>query len=188
MYSIQEDNGCSLQTSKGFDMRIHSDILTTDDIIDSLNDARGAGLIDAGVVIVTLDRHVSRKRQNAYEFRLGCSYRKAFLPERVREGLLELGAHPNAIKRAGRRYNRQGKSLLNYDYAPYGATWFEWGHVIADLFKKDPQAIIGIYTDRDTFEYHTYERVVGVTATRDYVLGEYGNGRCFNFEELALSY
>lgn len=112
-------------------MRIHSNILNGGDFAAAV---RAAGL--AGVVVREFSIHSSTKRVRGFEVRLA--------------------AEP------GRDYN--GKARRPRMNAPYGsdcsapikaATYDEHGQWIKELFKIDPEAIIGPYDGAHDFHEKT---------------------------------
>lgn len=106
-------------------MRLHTDLLTHEDVVESV-----AGL--PGVKI-TATGHGSMTHVGAYEVRL--------------EG-------------NGRMGGQWGNS------ASKGASWDEWGTVLARLFTLDPEMRVGdnkrpTYRNREHFDYATGNRFTG---------------------------
>lgn len=107
-------------------MRIHSDILTADDL-------RTAAQVAGDDVRISVAEHGSRKRARAFAFSLsGTSSR-----------------------------DRQWAS----DTLPVkAATWDEWGMVIAELFRRDPDATIAqAYPSAEFFHWTTGGRFRSLT-------------------------
>jgi hypothetical protein len=110
-------------------MHIHTDHLTGDDLHLALIDS---GLHRRGVFLDT-DRggpngytaHRSRKRKHRFTFYLV------------------------ATDGYGRRYANSGTKGAGTDKA---ATWHEWGAFIAELYHRDPDALIGHYGSARDFE------------------------------------
>lgn len=61
----------------------------------------------------------------------------------------------SALPRKGRRTRNSGNRGAAHDSA---ATWDEWGVFIDDLFRTDPDAVIGDYRGYDDFRWQTGER------------------------------
>lgn len=107
-------------------MRIHSDVLTRGDFGRALIDS---GMADDGVYIGDLSAHGSRSRAYAFEVRLGAA------PGRDANGRARRAA-------AG----LPGQTAATYD---------EWGYWIADLFRRDENAIVGPYKGAQHFDQLT---------------------------------
>lgn len=110
-------------------MRIHSDIFTGSSFTDAL---RSAGLTDE-VRVEDLSLHNSRKRACGFEVRLAASE----------------GRDRNGKARRPRMTGRYGSENAP-DYVK-AATYDEHGYWIAELFKIDPEAIIGPYKGVENF-------------------------------------
>lgn len=108
-------------------MRIHSDKLVKSDF--------GLAASNAGFgpdVYYERTEHGSRSRARAFELKIDA----------------EPGTDRHGIKRAFSR-NSGGQGA---EQGPYkAATWVEWGDFIVELFKIDPNAIIGHYTSAEHF-------------------------------------
>lgn len=114
-------------------MKLHSDILTVDDINDALRRAKDNGKVDRLVVFSELDARGSRTRKNGYEIRL------EWLGDKQ--------------KGDGRRYTNGGNR--GADTASYGAFWEEWGWFIDELYSIDPNLVFGHYKTRAVFDEMT---------------------------------
>jgi hypothetical protein len=105
-------------------MQVHSDTLTHGDILDAL---RVTGLAARGVYIDTeraMQERRSRKRARRIDFYL-----------------VATDAH-------GRRWANSGTRGAGTDKA---ATWLEWGALIAELYHRDPSALVAYYGDAEGF-------------------------------------
>jgi hypothetical protein len=105
-------------------MQVHSDTLTHGDILDAL---RVTGLAARGVYIDTeraMQERRSRKRARRIDFYL-----------------VATDAH-------GRRWANSGTRGAGTDKA---ATWLEWGALIAELYHRDPDALISYHGTLDGF-------------------------------------
>lgn len=129
-------------------MRIHSDILTENDIREALVKAQSDGRTGTTVGIAVLSAHGSRKRNKAFEVQLGSSSCKSFVSAYT-EGLYD----DSALKRSSRRHVRQNPA--QGDPLRYAPTWHEWGHFLAQLFHVDPNMTTSVYADLESFEYQT---------------------------------
>jgi hypothetical protein len=118
-------------------MHIHSDKLTTHDLIDALDET---GLTGRGVDLdpERFGIHGSRKRAR------------------------RLDAYLVAQDGHGRRYGNTGTRGAGYDKA---ALYDEWGAFIAALFMRDPDALIGPYTADDFIDKATDWRPRGTGET-----------------------
>jgi hypothetical protein len=108
-------------------MKIHSDILTTQDLYRELH----APGVD-GHVFLECMRVGSRKRAAGFDV-----------------GLEYLG---DKVKGDGR--HRSSRGGFGFD-RPLAATWDEWGCWMDRLFTIDPAAIVGNYNGRDDFYAQT---------------------------------
>lgn len=113
---------------------MHSDTLTSNDIIEALHRAKATGNVDRQVDFEVLDGRGSRTRKNGYEIRL------AWYGEKV--------------KGDGRRWTNSGTSGSDTG-GFYAATYDEWGWFIDELFNADPDMVFGHYKDRETFDSMT---------------------------------
>lgn len=130
-------------------MRIHSDVLTEQDLYAALRAARAEHPIGADVRIDTCSRHGSRKRAFAFEVRLLADCRET--PADVAADLVAAGRRSQRVRPLpnGGTY---GADHGAYGYAP---TWCEYGWWIDALYAIDPDAIIGWYKDRADFDGKT---------------------------------
>jgi len=75
---------------------------------------------------------------------------------------VKLAAHAGKDRygktRTRRNTGRYGAEDAGQEAFYLAATWDEWGHWIAELFERDPDAIIGEYRGRDDFHAYTSER------------------------------
>jgi hypothetical protein len=105
-------------------VHIHTDSLTINDLKDALI---GTGLTRRGVNF-DYDRpvsaHGSRKRARRIDFYLV------------------------ATDTHGRRWTNSGKRGAGTDKA---ATWLEWGALIAELYHRDPDALVAYYGPPEDF-------------------------------------
>ena len=161
-------------------MRIHSDILSPMHVIHAVQDAKQRGHIGHEVQIDRISAHGSRKRKGAVELTLGCTTSESFISDPVREYAEGAGADRKILNKIKRRYPRQGKSQFAGDHLATAPTWHEWGHIIAELFAKDPRAIIGVYDGADSFWHQTYDRPWNYTRFDPFNL-DYGDGRAYDF-------
>lgn len=115
-------------------MKLHSNILTENDVRDALSRAKQRGNVDPLVEFNLLDPRGSRSRKNGFEIRLEW-----------------LG---NKVKGDGRRWTNTGNAGSGTG-GMYAATYDEWGWFIAELFDKDEHAIFGHYTGMDGFNTAT---------------------------------
>lgn len=97
-------------------MKIHSDILTTQDLYREL---------PAGCYL-TLRQVGSRKRDHGFDVGMSAEH----------------GADAHGLKRVYARNSGHHGAASDFDRA---ATWIEWGDWMVALFKVDPDAIIGTY-------------------------------------------
>ena len=104
-------------------MRIHSDTLTHQDMIEA---ARTAGRY---TVRVSFTEHGSRSRSRAFNVTL------------------------SGTGSRHRQWVRDGDTL-----PPNAATWDEWGMFLAELFRRDPNAIAGSYESGEHFRWVTGAR------------------------------
>lgn len=112
-------------------MRIHTNTLTVHDLHDAL---ATTGLRAGGVRVDTASLHNSRKRKVSIEFRLS--------------------AEPG---KGRRRRNTGYYGAEDAFQTPFqmAATYDEHGIWMAELFERDPEAIIGYYDGRDDFHEQT---------------------------------
>jgi hypothetical protein len=106
-------------------MRIHTDVLTTDD----LHGAVGQAGLD-GVWVDSITLHRSTKRAQGIEFRLAANPKKG----RRRRNTGQYGAEDSGL-----------------EMMTAAATYDEHGEWMAVLFDRDPNAVIGPYEGRDRF-------------------------------------
>lgn len=111
-------------------MRIHSDTLTFGDLTDAL---RVTKLSVEGVWLYNSSDHGSRKRAHAFEVALRAE------PGRDRNG-------------KARRAPNSGSYGADYGRA---ATYDEWGYWLAELFRRDPNAVMTYYNGADDFHAKT---------------------------------
>lgn len=154
-------------------MRLHSDTINPMHIIHALQECKARGLIADHVELANIERKGSRKRRSAVEFSIGTSDGTSFMSEPVREELEAHGLERKAMNAAKRRWVRNG--YARQEDFPRSATWHEWGHLIAYLFRLDPDAIIGAYDGWIGFERETFE------APAAYQWRLHHNGRCYPF-------
>lgn len=105
-------------------MQVHTDHLTLGDLQDALN---VTGLAARGVYLDTergSSGHRSRRRHHRLDFYLVAD-----------------DGH-------GRRWANSGKHGAGTDKA---ATWLEWGALIAELYHRDPDALVAYYGGADDF-------------------------------------
>lgn len=120
-------------------MRIHTDILTADDIYAALAAEQAAGRISPHVFFEVLTSHGSRIRARAFEVKLASD-----------------------VRDAGRRWgNSGGYGATSYTTHSYTATYDEWGWLIAALYQIDADALWGTgekyaqYRSREDFDDKT---------------------------------
>lgn len=157
-------------------MKIYSDILTAADVAMALTKAKEDGFVDPAVTFDRLEPRGARKAKHCTEVALGVSGEesKNFIAPEVRSFLEDWGVDEKAIRRAARRYSRRGYGEVP-EVLNLGATWHEWGHFIAHIFKQDPDAVVGDYDGAESFTWQTYED----PRVQDY--GIEWNGRCYDF-------
>lgn len=134
-------------------MRLHSDIITTADIVSALAECKRDGTVHPDVQIDVNEVKGSRKRKGAIEIRFGApSGTPTFWAQRTVDYLAYvLGEATEDIlkvaKRSGRRFARNGHagSYMSGNTLRMAATWHETGYILEKLFEKDPDAIIGNY-------------------------------------------
>ena len=107
-------------------MRIHSDTITSIDVLAAANFAARAG--HGRVTVDTLSRHGSRSRRQAWEVKLTGD-----------------GSH-------SRRRPNGGTYGAADDYA---ATWDSWGWFLAFLYSVDPRMTCWAYADAENFHERT---------------------------------
>lgn len=112
-------------------MKIFSDKLTEGDLRNALTRAIPNG------VVLELEEHGSRKRARRFDVALSA----------------EGGADKHGLKRCYSRNSGQF-GALGYGRA---ATYIEWGDWMVELFKIDPEAIVGVYDDSHDFIVKTQE-------------------------------
>jgi len=109
-------------------MRIHSDVLTSEDLYRELPDG----------CYLEASTHGSRKRRQAFEVKIEA----------------KPGVDAHGIKRCyAQNSGTYGASQDGYTRA---ATWIEWGDWMVALFKIDPSAIIGYYDGASDFVRQTH--------------------------------
>lgn len=108
-------------------MKIHSDIITREDLFNSLPKFN---------LEVEVTMHGSRKRARAFNVGLQWDGPK--------------------VKGDGRYRRNYGTSGGGFDQ-PWAATYDEWGEWLARLFEIDPDAIAGSYNGREDFIAQTTE-------------------------------
>lgn len=113
---------------------MHSDTLTTNDIIAALHKAKAENGVDRLVDFEVLEERGSRTRKAGWEIRL------AWYGEKV--------------KGDGRRWTNSGTSGADTG-GFYAAKYDEWGWFIHQLFEADSQMVFGHYKDRTTFDTMT---------------------------------
>ena len=113
-------------------MRIHSDTLIRRSFTNALT---RASLDD--VWVEDYSEHRSTKRARGFEIRLGAEHK------------------------TGRRRRNSGKYGAG-DRWPMAATYDEHGAWIAELYRIDPNAIIGPYTSREQFHEQTEYKYVNL--------------------------
>ena len=110
-------------------MRLHSDILTDNDIRNALADSE----VPSHVGFDKFISGGSRTRKHAWDLHL---------------------ATDTKIAGDKRRHGNPGNGRAPRSDA-YAATYDEWGYFIARLFEKDPNAIFGNYKGQDDFDSQT---------------------------------
>lgn len=110
-------------------MRIHSDKLTADDLVRTARAMPG--------VYIEITEHGSRKRDHAYEVTMYAD------PGKDRHGIT-------------RRY-KTGGAYGTTDGRYRALTWVEWGDFICELFRRDPEAIVGPYDGEADFIHQTQD-------------------------------
>lgn len=134
-------------------MRLHSDTITTADIVSALAECKRDGTVHPDVQIDVNEVKGSRKRKGAIEIRFGApSGTPTFWAQRTVDYLAYvLGEATEDIlkiaKRSGRRFARNGHagSYMSGNTLRMAATWHETGYILEKLFEEDPNAIIGNY-------------------------------------------
>jgi hypothetical protein len=109
-------------------MRIHTDILTADDV-------RACRPINTGLGFDRLEPRGSRSHRGAYD--------------------VHLAAVDNHGRDAWEKKRRPNTGIGWESSYPYAATWGEWGLFLAALFELDPVAYAGPYRGRDDFHAQT---------------------------------
>lgn len=117
-------------------MRIHTDYLKYDDIIDILNTLHRIGRIPRHVVFKKVTEHGSRDYERAFEVQL------------------------QAMRKEDGDGRRQGNSGSYGAGDNYAATFDEWGWFLSSLYEKDEYARAGskenaLYHDKDDFHEKT---------------------------------
>lgn len=112
-------------------MRLHSDILTSSDILEALKRAKDAEKVAGHVGFEIFEERGSRSRKRAFEIQLG-TYQK--------------------FKGDKRGWKNSGKHGAGDVYA---ATWREWGFFIKELFEMDPELTFGHYKSENEFHRMT---------------------------------
>lgn len=142
-------------------MRLHSDTITTADIVTALAECKRDGTVHPDVQIDVNEVKGSRKRKGAIEISFGApSGTPTFYAQRTVDYLAYvLGEATESVlgvaKRSGRRFSRNGyaRTYMSDNTLRIGATWHEWFYLIEKIFEKDFQAIVGPYDGIDSFEY-----------------------------------
>jgi hypothetical protein len=111
-------------------MRLHSDVLTQRDLFDA---AMISGLHSRGAYVESVTLHRSRSRARGMEFRLASD-------------------RSNQYRNSG----QYGAEV----WGPKAASWDDHGVWMAELFDRDPNAIIGPYKGRDAFHCATKEAYI----------------------------
>lgn len=171
-------------------MRLHSDTITTADIVTALAECKRDGTVHPDVQIDVNEVKGSRKRKGAIEIRFGApSGTPTFYAQRTVDYLAYvLGEATEDIlkvaKRSGRRFARNGHagSYMSGNALRIGATWHETGYILEKLFEKDYNAIIGNYDGIDSFEYQTgYDNIPPIVFwDKEWALKEW-NGRAMEW-------
>jgi hypothetical protein len=113
-------------------MRIHSDVL----IMANFYGATKAAKLSPDVWVEDFSQHGSRKRSRGYEVRLAA----------------EAGRDYKGTARRPRNSGSYGAEDGTYQKA---ATYDEHGKWIAELYKVDPEAIVGPYKNAEDFHSKT---------------------------------
>lgn len=113
-------------------MRIHSDVFTRDDFQRALRDA---GLVAHDVILDVCEPHGSRRRLRGFEIQLAA--------------VREYNGKSKRRRRNSGIYGARGEEEV------WAATYAEHGLWMAQLYEKDPDAIVGPYKDRDDFDDKT---------------------------------
>ena len=113
-------------------MKLHSNILTDNDVFAALQRAKDAGKVDTSVMFEEIQGKGSRSHKQAWE--------------------VKLGWYGDKVKGDGRRWTNSGTRGNGGNYA---ATYDEWGWFIAELYAKDENAVFGQYKGYDDFMNQT---------------------------------
>jgi len=115
-------------------MRIHSDVLTTDDFYRA---ARAVSEVAPDIYVDSCSVHGSRSRAHGYEV---------------------------ALRGSGRRHVRRpnsGRFGATSDNS-YAATYHDWGWWLAELYRLDPDMVAGHYKSAEDFHRQTEDKYLSV--------------------------
>jgi hypothetical protein len=120
-------------------MRLHSNVITPQQILDALSAEQAMGRIAPSVRFKVRTQHGSQSHARAYEIQLEATAQ---------------------VKGDGRRAGNSGSYGAMDGSNGYAATYDEWGWLMAHLYSIDPDAVWGSvkhpqYANRDHFDHIT---------------------------------
>jgi hypothetical protein len=130
-------------------MRIHTK-LTDDEIAEALATCQYNELIATGVRFAEYSAHGSRSHARAVDVQLGTG-----TGGKLPEGYATRYGTRQKTRRVRNGSGGRGASVNYATTLKFAATWEEWGELIAELFRRDPGAKIGYYTDVNDFHDKT---------------------------------
>jgi hypothetical protein len=129
-------------------MKLHT-TLTGREVWQALRSAQDASKVTRDVTYVTFESGNSRSRPHRFELQLG-THDKHSLPEGTQDQY-------GKTLRVRRYKNSGGRGAESGWYEPpvWSATWHEWGWVIAEIMRRDPNAVFGPYRGQASFNSQT---------------------------------
>ena len=134
-------------------MKLHTKLSGTE-VREAMEAAKLAGKVTPDVYFVEYDHGNSRTHAHRFEIQLGTDDKHS-LPAGTVD---QYGRRMNV-----RRYKNSGNSGANSGFLAeeiYAATWDEWGWFIAEIMRRDPEAVFGTYRGIESFNAQTDSKFV----------------------------
>lgn len=157
-------------------MFIRSNVLTASDVRNALVATIDAGHVGPTVQFARFREFSPRTHSHGIEVILASSSSASWRPDVIKD----YGYTETALRKAGRRYYRRGGDSEGNGLQT-SPSWHEFGFFIAELYKIDPDAQVGVYNSEEHFRAETE----GWDMNRiryDFMLTHHG--RIFNFMDV----
>lgn len=123
-------------------MKLHTKLEYVD-VRNALGAAKLKDKVGYDVNFVILKKATSKSHPNGWMITLGSTEERPTGTD---------NNHKRRFRNKGTGPDKRG------DFAPYAATWDEWGWFMAEVYNRDPNAKIGSYRSEDDFHGQTMHK------------------------------